>query len=472
MRVRSLLGIAGVGVLAMTAVSRDARACGGCFQTPSQSGDVITDERMGFVIGTQQTTLYDEISYQGNPATFAWVLPIHGTVTVGLSADVVFAALDAATQTTILAPTLAPCASCQCGAFAGPNGAGSSSGGGSADGGTTVTVLSQQTVGPYDTVQLSSTNPTALEDWLGANGYVIPADIQPVLAAYVSEGFDFLALRLAPGQGVNSMRPVRVTSSGAGVSLPLRMVAAGTGATVGITIWVLADGRYEPQNYRTFKVDPSTLVWDWSASSSNYSTVVAQQEQLMGNAAWQIESSLDLSPYQVESPILADDPTQDYLPIDGGDAGTSMTADEVRQADLATLFPGGGTSVRVTRFRGDIAHTALSNDLVLHASADQSQLSNRYQVTVSANAPTCPAVPNPCPPCDYGSSGSSSGSGFGGSSGGIFSSGGSGTSGGHGSGCATAPTGGGDGDSGIPTLLGGLVGVTVLLKTRSRRRRP
>jgi len=288
----------------------------------------------------------------------------------------------------------------------------------------------------------------------------------------VSEGFDFLALGLATGQGVHSMRPVRVTSSGAGVSLPLRMVAAGTGATVGITIWVLADGRYEPQNYRTFKVDPSTLVWDWSASSSNYSTVVAQQEQLMGNAAWQIESSLDLSPYQVESPILADDPTQDYLPIDGGDAGTSMTADEVRQADLATLFPGGGTSVRVTRFRGDIAHTALSNDLVLHASADQSQLSNRYQVTVSANAPTCPAVPNPCPPCDYGSSGSSSGSGFGGSSGGIFSSGGSGTSGGHGSGCATAPTGGGDGDSGIPTLLGGLVGVTVLLKTRSRRRRP
>src|SRR5580704_18296336 len=115
MRVRSLLGVAGLAALSMAAVSRDAHACGGCFHPPSQSGDVITDERMGFVITPQQTTLYDEINYQGNPASFAWVLPIHGQVTVGLSSDVVFAALDAATQTTIVAPNLPPCASCQCG---------------------------------------------------------------------------------------------------------------------------------------------------------------------------------------------------------------------------------------------------------------------------------------------------------------------------------------------------------------------
>ena len=472
MRVRSLLGIAGVAVLSTVAVSRDAHACGGCFHPPSQSGDVITDERMGFVITPQQTTLYDEINYQGNPASFAWVLPIHGQVTVGLSSDVLFQALDAATQTTIVAPNLPPCASCQCGALNAAPGGGSSGGSsGGADGG--VTVLSQQTVGPYDTVQLSSTNPNALNAWLAVNGYQVPADIQPVLSAYVSEGFDFLALRLAPGQGVNAMRPVRVTSSGAGLSLPLRMVAAGTGATVGITIWVLADGRYEPQNAQTFKVNPSSLVWDWNTNTSNYSSVVALQEKLLSNAAWQIESSLDLSPYQVEGPILSGDPTQDYLPTDGGDAGSGESADHVRQDDLATLFPAGeSTNVRVTRFRGDIAHTALSHDLVLQASSDQSQMSNVYQVTASVNAPTCPAVPNPCPPCDYGSSGSS-GSGFGGSSGGIFSSSnGSGTSGGHGSGCATAPTAGEDGDSGTPILLGGLVVASVLLTKRPRRKRP
>jgi len=198
MRVRSLLGIAGVAVLSTVAVSRDAHACGGCFHPPSQSGDVITDERMGFVITPQQTTLYDEINYQGNPASFAWVLPIHGQVTVGLSSDVLFQALDAATQTTIVAPNLPPCASCQCGALnAGPSGGGSGSGSGSSSGGG-VTVLSQQTVGPYDTVQLSSTNPNALNAWLAVK---ITSGVGTMWCAYAFAALALVSLPSAIESG-------------------------------------------------------------------------------------------------------------------------------------------------------------------------------------------------------------------------------------------------------------------------------
>src|SRR6202022_1024401 len=95
-----------------------------------------------------------------------------------------------------------------------------------------------------------------------------PRRHHPVIAAYVGEKFDFLAMRLVPGQGTAAMRPVSGTSPGAGVSLPLRMVAAGTGATVGITLWVVADGRYEPQNFQAFTILPSEITWDWSLSSS------------------------------------------------------------------------------------------------------------------------------------------------------------------------------------------------------------
>ena len=59
-------------------------------------------------------------------------------------------------------------------------------------------------------------------------------------------------MKLLPNMGVQAMRPVRVTSAGASLSLPLRMAAVGTGAIVGITIWVVSDGRYEPQNYPFF----------------------------------------------------------------------------------------------------------------------------------------------------------------------------------------------------------------------------
>ncbi|MGH7295053.1 MAG: DUF2330 domain-containing protein, partial [Polyangiaceae bacterium] len=329
----------------------------------------------------------------------------------------------------------------------------------------------------YDTVQISSTNPTALTDWLSANGFVVPADIDPIIAAYVNEGFDFLALKLQPGQGVQAMRPVRVTTAGVSLSLPLRMVSAGTGATVGITLWVVADGRYEAANFPNFVIQPSQLVWDFSTQTSNYTTIRQQVESAANFATWQTESSLDVSPYQIENSVLADDAATDYLAIDaadsGGEGGTTVseTADQVRTDDLATMFPNGNqSSVRITRMRADLAHAALADDLNLQASADQSDISNFYQVTQSVNAPACPSVPNPCPPCGGTSSSSSSG-GFGSTS----SSSGSGTTtsgaapGQSSFGCSTAPADG-DASGWLEAALAGMVGIA-FIRSRARRRR-
>ncbi|HEY6460866.1 MAG TPA: DUF2330 domain-containing protein [Polyangiaceae bacterium] len=417
MRWGLLAGALGVGLAVTVGAASDARACGGCFHGPSQSPDVITDHRMIFRVTPQATTLYDEIEYQGDPSSFAWVLPIHGQVQVGLSADVLFAALDQATATSIQSPAPPSCQSCQCGFGGADGGAAAVGNGSSSGGGGGVNVLSQQVVGPYESVQLQSTDPNALTNWLTTNGFTIPSDIDPILAAYVQEGFDFLALKLQPGQGVTAMRPVRVTTQGASLSLPLRMVSAGTGPTVGITLWVVGDGRYEAANFPNFVIQPSQLVWDFNAESSNYTTLVQQTEQAANNATWQTESSIDVSPYQVEGSVLADDASADYLPVpasdpDAGDAGatTGETADQVRQDDLSTIFPNGDQgSVTVTRMRADLAHAALTADLTLQASADQSTISNLYQVTQYVNAPTCPPAPTTCPPCG-GDVGSSSGS--------------------------------------------------------------
>jgi MYXO-CTERM domain-containing protein len=425
---------AAVGV-ALSLGSGDARACGGCFHEPgiqagTQNGEVITDHRMIFSVSPKQTTLYDEIEYAGDPQSFAWVLPIHGPVTVGLSADVLFAALDGLTQTSIVGPTF------YCPPAGGSAGAASSSGG-TADptappsGTPGVDVISQQVVGPYDTVQLQSSDPNALTSWLQANGYAIPDDVAPVIAAYVSEGFDFLALKLEPGQGVQAMRPVSVTSPGAGLSLPLRMVAAGTGATVGITLWVVGDGRYEPQNFPSFTVDASELTWDWSAQSSDYASIRQQKEAAAGFATWQVESSLDVAPYAVEDLVLQDPAEQDYLAGSNGQAPA-----DVRVQDLETAFPGNPATVRVTRMRADLAHAALATDLVLQASADQSPLPNVLQVTRSVNEPSCP--------------GSARGGGV---LGGTFS-------------CSTA---GADTATGVAAGLLALMGVAVA-RARARRR--
>jgi hypothetical protein len=401
---------------------RDARACGGCFTPPTQTASDITDERMLLTVSTQQTTLYDQIRYSGNPSSFAWVLPIHGTVDVGLSADVLFDSIDAVTATTIPAPAQncpAPPSDCQSLGFGAANASAPSAGGASG----TVTVTKQQNVGPYDTVQLHATDSSALNNWLTTNGFSIPAAVTTVIDQYVAEGFDFLAMKLLPDAGVASMRPVRVTSPGAGLSLPLRMAAIGTGATVGITIWVVADGRYEPQNFPFFHIDDKDLVWDFSTSSSNYTTLRAQNEANYFGKGWEMESSLELSEQLISNVILSggqyfqgggvsagapSSASDDYLPVGDPDAGTDSdgganeTADQVRNDDIAALFAGiNGPNVRVTRMRSDISHAAMTTDFVLQASSDQSEMSNVRVVSQSVNL-QCP-IYNGCQVVGYGS---------------------------------------------------------------------
>ena len=303
---------------------------------------------------------------------------------------------------------------------------------------------------------------------------------------------DFLALKLVPGEGVNAMQPVRVTTRGAFPVLPLRMVGVGTGPTTGITLWIVSDGRWEPQNAPSFTIQDSELAWDWASHRSNYEEVRKAKEAALLGAGWQIESSLELSEYRIENAVQAavasdtsgvggylpapsgadggadaqdgaggdaapveggspdavtaddggsdaaladgavqDAPSPDATPApdavaeggapdaavsegaapgdaaddadagdgDAGDAGVEVGAGSsaLAELDLQVMFTGlSGPNVRVTRLRGDIAHAALANDLVVHAATDQSEISNRYHTTSQVGQPLCPVYDSSC----------------------------------------------------------------------------
>lgn len=252
-----------------------ARACGGCFSPPTSELQVVTGHRMAYAIAPDRTVLWDQISYSGAPQDFAWVLPVKPGATLELSRDAWFEALDVTTQTQVTAPKLV-CATanngggcdCAAGSSASPSRQAKGNAGGFDDNG--VTVLHRQTIGPYDTVTLRSTNGDALTTWLESHGYVIPQDIAPIVSAYVTEGFDFIALRLSPGQGVQSMAPVRVVTPGPEGPLPLRMVAAGVGDTVNILLWVIGESRYALPELNEVSFDQSSLSWDFVTAQSNY----------------------------------------------------------------------------------------------------------------------------------------------------------------------------------------------------------
>lgn len=392
-------------VLASALYAAPAAACGGCFVPPPipskpETSTVVTDHRMVLSVGQGQSTLYDQIRYQGAPEAFAWVLPITGEAQVGLSADAVFRALDAETAVSIVPPPRPVCPPqpmCGFGGAAGAPAATATATGTSAPPPPPVTVTKSEVVGPYQTVQLQSTDPQALNAWLADNGFTIPNDVKPIVAAYVNEHFNFLAMKLLPGATVRAMRPVRVTTAGASVVLPLRMVAAGTGAVVGITLWVLAEGRYEPTNFPVFGIAADELVWDWRNDQSNFQALRAQKSGAAGGRGWELESSATTLQATVATRVrnAADD---EYTAVPAADGKPARTAYEVREDDLAALMPPGlGSSFRATRLRADLAHAALTEDLVLAAARDQSFIGTSRRVTNETNRPTCPPV-TPCPP--------------------------------------------------------------------------
>lgn len=395
-----LLGLFAATTSLAVFAEKDAAACGGCFHPPNENPSVITDHRMILSVSPQQTTLYDQIRYQGSPSSFAWVLPINGVATVGLSADVVFQTLDNLSATQVIPPAdnCPPPPSCPGVNYGGAAGDASSS----ADAG--VVVSHEKVVGPYETVQLHSSDPNALNNWLTSHGFAVPADVAPIIAAYVNEHFDFLAMKLVPGAGVGAMRPVRVSTPGASPLLPLRMVAAGTGATVGVTLWVVADGRYETANFPWFRIDDREIVWDWAQNRSNYTTLRAQKTAAGGGRVWEIESSLPADANSIRSQVQYgsqpqypyDDAGVQYPPVPPGDGAAGESSDQLMKADLDTLFTGLSSSTfRLTRLRADLAHAALATDLNLTASADQSVASNVRRPTATNGSPQCPSPP-PC----------------------------------------------------------------------------
>ena len=437
-----------VAALALT-TTRDAAACGGCFVPPDESTQV-TGHRMVLSVSKTETTLWDQISYSGNPSSFAWILPTKGLVDIKLSSDALFAFLGQATAVTVVPPPL-NCPGPPDGCFYGEDGEGASSGvgsGGASAGPGGVTVVAQETVGPYETVQLKADDPAALKTWLTSHNFTVPADVQPVIDAYVADHFDFLALKLVPGKGLDAMRPVRVTSPGASPILPLRMVAAGTGAVTPITLWVLGEGRYETGNFDNFTINTSTVLWNWNTSSSTYPDLKQAAFAANGGSAWLTEAARPTSSFELTDNLIQVAEINPTASGYGDAMGVGAVEEATADADalLGNINP---SSLWITRLHAELPRSALGVDLELGASMTQTQVANFIQTKIGIGTPP------PCP--DYsGCENPVGGSGFFGGSG----------SGSGSSGCGIRLDG-----ASSPESLGGLGVLMALAALRRRKQR-
>ncbi|MCA9623968.1 MAG: DUF2330 domain-containing protein [Myxococcales bacterium] len=318
----SLLGAA--LTLSSILCASDARACGGCFHPEDQSPEqtsVVTAHRMALSISTDQTVLWDQVQYAGSPEEFAWVLPVKPGARLEVASDAWLEALEAATAVRVSPPAI-QCVTttqrfeegeyidgdqlmhCQMGPAMLGGCAADSEMGSRGEGeyvdetsietleppADPVEVVHQGSAGPYETLTLHSDVEGALTTWLVENGFAIDESVLPIIDDYSADGFDFIVLRLLPDQGVQQMKPVRVIQPGAVPLLPLRMVAAGTGANVALTLFVIGEGRWAVDNFPTVPM-PTSLSWDFATNASTFANARSDALAQGDGSAWMTTSA-------------------------------------------------------------------------------------------------------------------------------------------------------------------------------------
>jgi hypothetical protein len=422
-----------LAALGLTLAPPSANACGGgMFTIPAETETTtLSGHRVAISISTDQTVLWDQIQYQGDPKDFAWVMPVKTGAKIGVGSDAWLEALDAATAPVISSQVV------QCFGGGSDSSGGSSGACGSGDGnvgspgrgndgvlqtGPDVTVVHSATVGPYDTVTLSSTTPGALGTWLDMHGYVIPADVKPILDDYAAQGFDFIAVRLAPGQGVAQIKPLRVVTKGALTTFPMRMLAAGAKKNVALSLFVITEGRSAIKGYSSAKITGAELTWDFAKEASDYAAVRAQKLAADSGRTF-------LTTYAQPRTLLAPLPSPDD-PVTGPSqpplattffaqalenkevSGACPTALDQYAESMAkvTSTPGSGETdptvfacekaddlgvaltglhpndVWVTRFEADLPREALTADLTIEpAASEQTPLHNRITAEKALN---------------------------------------------------------------------------------------
>lgn len=396
--------------------------------------------------------LWDRLDFDGAPREFAWVLPVRPGAWLELSSDAWFEALGAESAVRIARPRTEcgmqpdePAPGCSPSFVCNPSetpGYGTTHfdwGPGTTTAGA-IAVLRREEVGPYETVTLRGHAPGAVAAWLRDDGFAVADAAIPVLDAYAAEGFDFIALRLRADRAVAAMRPVRVISPRGAPVLPLRMIGAGAAERVAVTLYVIADARWETEGAPTSAIDPASLAWQGDAGQASYDALRTEALGRDGGRGWLVsfaERGALLAPlfepgtgtrrtFAMADGFQASTIAEGYVHagLANGEAGTTSCLDALGRAatsrdrvvdtcanggscggapagtidardlacgdlrDVAVALTGQRPhDVWVTRLEADLARDALDRDVTLHPAADQSPVDSWIVPTTVADLP-------------------------------------------------------------------------------------
>ncbi len=295
----ALFAAAGVALTAAPAA-----ACGGFFcnnQGIDQSGEDIL-----FSINADGTvTTVVQIRYTGPSETFAWILPVPAEPTVSVGTDLLFQRLQGATsvQFRTRSAVEGTCRSEPTCPRPAPDYNGSSDASAAfADAAPQpdVDVRFEGAVGPYEVAVVAAGNGDDLRNWLGDNGYLIPAAAGAELDHYVALNHFFVALRLQKDRSVGEIQPIVLTSENNEPCVPLRLTRIATVPDMPIRVYFLAEQRYRPFNYML--VNPDLDVPELWTGGASYTDRVTQAVDDAGGRAFVTDYAGDVPAVSIPVP--------------------------------------------------------------------------------------------------------------------------------------------------------------------------
>ncbi len=318
------LGLA-TAALVQLADTPFARACG-CLSPPAVAVNASdyainqSSEQIIFEVTPGWVTAHVLIRYAGDPAQFAWLVPVPEVPDLSLSPVSAFGLLDRATapDVTSTVDDLCPVPAWQCHydypePSGGPGcggGAGDSFGGfalsdagnsaSDAAGGAMppVTVINQQVIGDYQTVTFSASDAAAATQWLHDNGFIVNPTTSIYMESYIQQNMVFVAAKLVAGAGISAIKPLRMKYRAAYPSIPLILTAVAAQPNLTVTAFIFGDQPFLPMGHPVVTIDPNRLASD-PAGRFNYPMVLARTIDEAGGDGFAIEYRGNPSPSTV-----------------------------------------------------------------------------------------------------------------------------------------------------------------------------
>lgn len=298
---RLFLGAICVGALSVPLHNLPAQACGGFFCSLQQPVDQAA-ERILFVKDGGDMVAHVQIQYTGPSEEFSWVVPVPTAPKLSVGSDRVFQLLRNSTQPQFRLNITRTDGSCrQDQAFLDganvPLSAPTAARAESADAGG-VEVISQESVGPYDSAVIQGEDPTAIKSWLRENGYDIPDNVDPLLNPYIEANMPLLALKLRKDRGDGDLQPIVMRYQSEKPMIPIQLTAVAATDDMDVQVWILGEERAIPNNYPHVKINEARL--NWLQGGNNYRSVVTEAMNEAGGRGFVTDYAGDSSIFPVE----------------------------------------------------------------------------------------------------------------------------------------------------------------------------